>query len=271
VRPLLVARKENLTFSSQLAVWTVERVFDMSSVAVLMGITLAIWGEKYRAFPFVQYAGYALLGISSVMAMIVFALWARNEQIAGFFEHLLMPRFPAAAKAICRRLLAFGQGLHTIQDFKSFAAIVLLSMAIWLSIARSYVQVMHAYPVTEVAVQTEGGQSSAPPTIRTVRLHDMETEDALLVMGASITGSVVQLPGVGGGSQLAVIDLLSKVFHDEPYNITPELAVSCGMLCWLVTFMAVIPAGLLMAHLERVSLRAVSKQGQVEASQAGSG
>jgi len=56
VRPFLVARKENLTFSSQLAVWAVERVFDISAVAILMGISLAIWGDKYRAYPEVQQA-----------------------------------------------------------------------------------------------------------------------------------------------------------------------------------------------------------------------
>ncbi len=30
VRPYLIARKENVTFSSQLAVWLVERIFDMA-------------------------------------------------------------------------------------------------------------------------------------------------------------------------------------------------------------------------------------------------
>jgi hypothetical protein len=201
------------------------------------------------------------------MAIVVFSIWARNQQIAAFFERLLKPRFPAAAQAVCRKLLAFGQGLRTIQDFKSFVLVVLLSLTLWTLIARSYIQVMHSYPVTTVSVQSDASNNTAPVT-RTVRLHEMKMEDALLVMGASITGSVVQLPGVGGGSQLAVIDLLSRVFGDEPYNITPELAVSCGMMCWLVTFMTVIPAGLVLAHRERVSLRMVSQESEVEASHA---
>src|SRR5271169_1829835 len=40
IRPYLIARKENLTFSSQVAVWFVERIFDMASVAVMF----VIWG-----------------------------------------------------------------------------------------------------------------------------------------------------------------------------------------------------------------------------------
>jgi len=273
-RPFLIARKENLTFSSQLAVWAVERVFDMSAVAILMGVTLAIWGEKYRAYPFVQVAGYALLGIAAGMAIVVFFLWWKSEQITNLFQRLLEPRFPRAGNAVCRRLRAFGQGLHTIQDLKSFVLIVLLSLGVWMLIARSYIQIMHAYPVTTVAVEPDsnngGANASSPVVTRTVRLNQMELEDAVLVMGASITGSVVQLPGIGGGSQLAVIDLLSRVFGREPYNITRELAVSCGMLCWLVTFMAVVPLGLILAHRERVSLRVLSRESEIEATRAGS-
>ncbi|MGA7294553.1 MAG: lysylphosphatidylglycerol synthase domain-containing protein, partial [Terriglobales bacterium] len=36
IRPYLIARKENLSFSSQLAVWAVERVFDMAAFALLL-------------------------------------------------------------------------------------------------------------------------------------------------------------------------------------------------------------------------------------------
>jgi hypothetical protein len=66
-----------------------------------------------------------------------------------------------------------------------------------------------------------------------------------------------------------VIELLSSdIFKHEPYNITRELAVSVGMLCWLVTFMAVIPAGLILAHRERISLRMISRESEIEATQA---
>ncbi len=75
-----------------------------------------------------------------------------------------------------------------------------------------------------------------------------------------MVGSLVQLPGVGGGSQLATIVMLSAGF-----GISHELAVSCGMLIWAVTFMSVIPSGLLLAHRERISLRAVEEQAEEKA------
>jgi hypothetical protein len=79
-------------------------------------------------------------------------------------------------------------------------------------------------------------------------------------MGSSMVGSMLQLPAVGGGSQLATISMLSSGF-----GIEKELAVSCGMLIWVVTFMSVIPMGLLLARREHVSIRAVAAAEEKEA------
>lgn len=85
-------------------------------------------------------------------------------------------------------------------------------------------------------------------------LVNMDVPHVLLLMGFSMIGSVVQLPAVGGGSQLAVISALQVI-----YGIPPELALSCGILLWLVTFMSCIPVGLVFAHREHLSLRKLSK------------
>lgn len=267
VRPYLVAKKEGLTLPSQLAVWAVERVFDICSVALLLGLTLAVKGGKYKQFPQVERAGIGMLVLAVLMAGFVVALWWRSDAIASFVERVVSKLSTKIAAAVCHRVRAFGEGLHTIHSMRSFVSVVLLSLAIWLCIARAYIQVMHSYPETTSVVQRAFADSSTPTeAVRTVRLHQMHMEDVLLVMGASMIGSIVQLPGVGGGSQLAVIGLLSSdIFKGEPYNISRELAVSCGIMLWLVTFMSVIPAGLFLAHRERISLRAVSEESEIEA------
>jgi glycosyltransferase 2 family protein len=81
------------------------------------------------------------------------------------------------------------------------------------------------------------------------RHAQMTLSNVLLLTGASVVGGLLQLPVVGGGSQLATIGVLHGVFA-----LSPELSTSCGMMLWLVTFMSVIPAGLFLAHRERVSL-----------------
>jgi hypothetical protein len=90
-------------------------------------------------------------------------------------------------------------------------------------------------------------------------LNSLDVSRVLLLMGFSMIGSVVQLPAVGGGSQLAVISALQVV-----YGIPPELAVSCGILLWLVTFMSCIPTGLILAHREHLSLRQLSAESERE-------
>jgi hypothetical protein len=90
-------------------------------------------------------------------------------------------------------------------------------------------------------------------------LSNMDVAHVLLLMGFSMIGSVAQLPAVGGGSQLAVISALQVI-----YGIPPEAAVSCGILLWLVTFMACIPVGLFFAHRGHLSLRKLSAESHQE-------
>ena len=75
----------------------------------------------------------------------------------------------------------------------------------WLMIAGAYIEVLHAYPQISVFV------SGDPPGVqRVARMNTMKLDDVLVVMGSSMLGSVVQLPGGVGGSQLAVIGVLQS-------------------------------------------------------------
>jgi len=161
-----------------------------------------------------------------------------------------------AAQVVRARLVAFKEGFNTIHDTKSFVQIVAVSLLMWLMIAGAYIAVLHSYPQVTVTMPDD-----APGVTHVARMNTMKLEDVLLVMGSSMLGSAVQLPGGVGGSQLAVIGVLgSSLFRQEPYNITRELAVSCGMMLWLVTFMSVIPAGIIMARFEKVSLTQLNEE-----------
>ena len=52
---------------------------------------------------------------------------------------------------------------------------------------------------------------------------------------------------------------LQHVFH-----ASHELAASCGILLWLVTFVSMVPIGLVLAHRERLSLRKLSEESEKE-------
>src|SRR6266567_8533009 len=53
IRPYLIARRESLSFASQLGVWTVERIFDVGAFAVLMAIDV-FFSSAIRANPYLH-------------------------------------------------------------------------------------------------------------------------------------------------------------------------------------------------------------------------
>src|ERR1700757_4960338 len=135
---------------------------------------------------------------------------------------------------VALRIREFRSGLNTIHSTSSLLALIGVSVLMWAMIAVAYKEVTHAY--------------------NTPKLEIPQTQ-IFLLMASSMVGSLVQLPGVGGGSQFATIETLNHIF-----GVPPELATSCGIMLWLVTFVAVIPIGLLLAHRDRLSLRKLSEE-----------
>ncbi len=138
---------------------------------------------------------------------------------------------------IALRIREFRGGLNTIHGPVSLLQLIAVSLVMWCMIAVAYKEVTHSYGADELEI---------PQT------------QVLLLMGSSMVGSLIQLPGVGGGSQLATIAALQRIF-----DVPEELAASCGIMLWLVTFVAVVPLGLLLAHRERLSLRRLSEESQI--------
>jgi len=245
IRPYLIARRVSLSFSSQLAVWAVERIFDIGAFTVLMvaGIFLP---TKLRAFATARPVYYHWLHVAGyLLSSLVLALFAaamlvnyKGPAIADWMEKRLSHLARNLGHRVAQRVREFAGGLNTIHGPFSFLQLSFVSVLMWWLIALSYKEVTHAY--------------GAP-------MQQMSVTRVLLLMGSSMVGSMLQLPGLGGGSQLATIEALDKVFQ-----IPRELAVSCGILLWLVSFVAVVPAGLLLAHRERLSLRKVAEDSEQE-------
>lgn len=243
IRPYLIARHTNLSFASQVAVWTVERIFDIGGFTVLMvgGIFLP---SKLHAFAlaappdvkrWIYLTGYMLIALVFGLLTAAVLIANRGNRIARWVEERFAHLAENLGHRIAQKIREFTMGLNTIHGPMAFLQLSAVSVLMWWVIALSYKEVTTAY--------------GAP-------MHLMSTTKVLLLMGSSMIGSMVQLPGVGGGSQLATISAMDHVFHIAP----KELAVSCGIMLWLVTFVAVVPVGLLLAHRERLSLRKLSAE-----------
>jgi len=312
IRPYLIAKRENISVSSQIGVWTVERIFDVGAFTVLMSIDV-FFSAEVRVNPYVGKFRVAAVVLCALVALLGFAAWMiriRGPQVAAFLHRVSSVFSASLAHHVDQKVRAFGEGLNTIANRAAFVKLIVISLVIWFVIALSYRQVAHAYPpepppgveeLPSVDVVTAkladlpelAGQELTPEVIGELKpalkakgydlreekgdlwlahkkqkikkigdrphLSNMDVPHVLLLMGFSMVGSVVQLPAVGGGSQLAVISALQVV-----YGIPPELAVSCGILLWLVTFMACIPVGLFFAHQGHLSLREISAESHAE-------
>jgi uncharacterized protein (TIRG00374 family) len=245
IRPYLIARRQNLPFASQVAVWAVERIFDIGGFTVLM-VSAIFLPSKLRAFTeaattppevrhWVHLVGFALIAL--VLGLLAGAVLFsyRGNRIAQWVEDRFSHLAENLGHRIAQKIREFTVGLNTIHGPVAFLQLTAVSVLMWWVIALAYKEVTHAY----------GAPMSA-----------MSVTKVLLLMGASMIGSMVQLPGVGGGSQLATISALDHVFHIVPQ----ELAVSCGIMLWLVTFVAVVPVGFLFSHHEHLSLRKLSEE-----------
>jgi glycosyltransferase 2 family protein len=246
IRPYLIARRENLPFSSQVAAWAVERIFDIGAFAVLLALAIFL-PDALGSTPHPEYrdklivGGSILLGIVLVLAIGAFIISRKGELLASWFERRFSHWTKNLGFRIAQKIREFGAGLNTVHDLFSLLQLIAISLLMWYVIALAYHEVTIAYH------HTFTGMAENP--------LDIPVPQILLLMGSSMVGSILQLPGVGGGSQLATIATLEHIF-----DVPKELALSCGIMLWLVTFVAVVPIGLVLARLEHLSLRRLSQE-----------
>jgi len=236
IRPYLIARRQNLTFSSQLAVWAVERIFDIGAFTILL-VSAIFVAAGPRSLPFYdrfREGGYMLVALVAAISLGAAAVHWKGEAIADWVQQRFSHLAANLGHKIATRIREFRGGLNTIHDPLSLILLILLSVLMWFMIIMAYQEVAHSYGVA---------------------ILNIRRSQVLVLMGASMIGSMVQLPGIGGGSQLATIATLHRIF-----DVPPELAASCGIMLWLVTFVAVVPVGLLLSHHERLSLRKLSEE-----------
>jgi glycosyltransferase 2 family protein len=246
IRPYLIAKQEKLPFSSQLAVWAVERIFDIGAFTFLLVLAafFATAPKRLAYYGSFREVGLIFTGLVVVLTSAAIAVHRRGDALADWVEKKFAHLSSNIGSRIALRIREFRDGLNTIHGTWSFLMLIGVSVLMWAIIAVAYKEVTHSY----------GTGCSAAPTADVCKLEIPQTQ-VLLLMGSSMVGSLIQLPGVGGGSQLATISMLNHVF-----DVPPELATSCGIMLWIVTFIAVIPLGLLLAHRERLSLRKLSEE-----------
>jgi len=233
VRPYLIARKEGLTFSSQIAAWLVERMLDLLMVLVIFGIALtqvsnsAIQpGPRFRL---VLQAGGVVAGVTGVVCL---ALLIGMRQFRGRVQERLVSALAFLPEPLVQKiqkvLVSFEEGMQSTRSTSFTLLLVFYTIIEWLIIAGAFWCIFKAFPAT----------------------HTLGLTDVVILLGFIAFGSAVQIPGVGGGMQIAAVLVLTEFF-----GLTFEVASGIALVLWFITFVVIVPLGLVLAFREGINWR----------------
>ena len=244
VRVLLLSRKEQLPIADLFGIYLVERILDTASTLVVAALGLLLIESRHgvdesaaKFVPAFQAAG-ALLGVV-VLAAIAFLIFLRVRGTAMLEKSL--GAWLAAHNwktRIAKIILGFARGVQTVRTWGDLALATFYSATHWFLVLIVYLWVARAFGS---------------------RLGQLNLGDAMLIMAFTLVGSVVQLPGIGGGSQLASILVFTKVF-----GVEPELATAAAIVLWLITFAASTLVGVPLLIHQGLSLGQLKEMAEHE-------
>jgi glycosyltransferase 2 family protein len=247
-RPYLVARRVNLPLSSQIAVWTIERMFDLGAAALIFSGALAFTPKGLPHHEVFVKAGVLSMGATLAIAIFAGVVRVAGGTVASFARGTVGLVSKAAGESIATKIVGFRDGLNALSSARDFGVVTLLSLTMWLMIGFGYLETAHAF-------------------VHTPELAGVTFSRTMLLMAASIGGSLLQLPIIGWFTQIAITAAAMHTFFGAPL----EAATACGALLLVVTFLCIIPTGLIYSRVEHVSLKKVAQESEAAGTAAAEG
>jgi len=240
VRPYLVAIKEEVSFSSQVSAWVLERVFDLLMAILVFGLALARldsanlrlssrlawvleWGGRMATV-----TGLAVLILLLSMRHLAEPLHRRLTSALVFLPGKYQPR-------VERMVTGLVQGVESTRSDPALLLVFLYSLLEWALIVICYWCLAESFG----------------PALQ------LTFEKVLILAGFVSFGGIIQLPGIGGGAQVITVVVLTELF-----GVKLEVATSFAVFMWAITFLVVVPVGLAVAVEEGLSWRTLRHLGR---------
>ncbi len=225
VRPYLIAVKEDVPFSSQVAAWVVERLYDVLIALAVFGFALSqVRKSGVVLGPTLSWAlevGGTVIGAGAAGCLaILIAMRYSSHRIQGWIPGALGFLAEHHLAKVQKVVEGFLDGVRCTKSQAATVRLIAYTVVEWLLIAACYACVLKAFG-------------------NAVRFAPI---DVLILMGFVSFGSLVQLPAVGGGAQVTAVLVLTEIF-----GVPIEVATGLGLLLWLVSFVAILPVGVLLA------------------------
>lgn len=236
VRPYLIAGQHGLSFSSQMAVWFLERIFDLLAVLVLFGYALfyidpATASEVGPRLAWVlRTGGLVAGGVAAVACSIILAFRFFTEKTRTQLNYGLRVLPVAMHGRISGTVDAFLDGISSMKSNRQILLVLFYSFIEWVVIVAVFYCLFRGFPPTA----------------------HLTWNDSMVAVGFIAFGGVVQIPGVGGGLQVVTVLILTEL-----YGLEVEPATVMAIVAWITTFLVVVPAGLLFAVNDGLNWRKI--------------
>lgn len=233
VRPYLIAKQEGVSVSSQVAAWVVERMLDLLMILIIFGVALTqVSHSTIRSTPRIETilkAGGAAAGLTGLICLTPLVAL---RQFRGQIQQRLLDGLAFLPEALLDRartfFASFSEGMQSTRSASFTVLLVLYTILEWALIAGCFFCVFRAFPVTA----------------------GLGVTDIVIVLGFVAFGSVVQIPGVGGGMQIVCVLVLT-----EFYGIGLEAASGVALTLWIINSVTILPIGLALAFHEGIKWR----------------
>jgi uncharacterized protein (TIRG00374 family) len=145
LRAYVIGKKEGISGSSTLATIAVERIIDVLSLLIIMGLV-------FMAYPFpdiIKLSAY--LTFAFVMAITGFLAFVKikPQKTLRIVEIVTTPFPKKIGDKILKLLGSFGEGVVALKDRRSYLIVFILSILIWIFYALVYALGFYAFDFIE--------------------------------------------------------------------------------------------------------------------------
>jgi uncharacterized protein (TIRG00374 family) len=247
VRPLLLARKNRLPVASMFGIFFLERFCDFAAAAALACLSLLVFPKRLSdAGADMDWIGHARHGawllLGALVGLTAVLVYYRVHGAAAVDRGLERWRSSGGMRMrLASALSGISQGLQAIRTQSDLWAAIGYTAAHWVLVVLIYMWVSQAFSSSFVH-------------------SDVNFWGAMLLLAVTLVGSVLQLPGIGGGAQIASIVALTAIF-----GVEQEPAIAIAAVLWISTFAGCTLVGIPLLIHEGMSLGELRQLARAEA------
>jgi glycosyltransferase 2 family protein len=235
VRPAYIARKEDVTFTSQAAIWFLERIYDMLAVVLLFAVALAFGplqpgtAHARHILRATRWVGLMIVVAAALIVAVLAVFRLRAEELTSGTPKLFRLLPPHWQQRMNQFLRSFADGLEVIENWRDFFSSISSTALLWITNTTVFWLVMRSM---------DGD------------VGHLSWFAAALVLVFSILGMLAPLPGIGGGFQVLSIYVMTGFFR-----VSPESATAASIMLWLMISVPCVLLGLLLLVYEGLSFK----------------